>query len=154
MKLSQMDKNLKEARCAYVERRWGGLVEHINKSVEDIWKYLLLINSGGAVALLSLMGAKNSLSPFHYANYVLGLLILGVVLVGAAKASNYYRIYYLFSKWKQDVNQFYSDSICWDELVNKDESRSKYFYLADVFGWISFLCFAGALAVAWANFPS
>lgn len=154
MKLSEMHSDLQKARCEYVESRWTGLVDHINKSVEDIWKYLLLVNSGGAVALMSLMGAKDSLTPFSCASYVLALLMLGVLFVGIAKAANYYRLYYLFSRWKSDVNQFYADDMCWDELTKKDDVRSRYFYLADLFGWASFLCFVIALFFTWVNFPN
>lgn len=136
---------VRASRCDYLEKRWGQLSEHTNKSAEEIWKYLMLVNSGGAVSLLGLMGAKQTLLPFTNANYVLIAFLVGVVLVGLGKAFSYYRLNFLFTKWRDDVTRFYSDDIGWENLNMNDKNRSEYFYWLDIIGWASFFCFLSAL---------
>jgi len=54
---------LHKARIEYVNRRWRDLYERQLDVGDRVIKYLILINSGGAVAVLSFMGAMKTLDP-------------------------------------------------------------------------------------------
>lgn len=151
MKYSSMNTNIQNATNEQIKERWLQLSTLVNILVESIWKYLFLVNSGSAVALLGFMGAKETLYPFPAALCALAYLVSGVVLVGVGYALNYYRFVYLASKWRNESIMFFNDQICWEDLINKDKKRSKYFFVADLIAWMCFLCFLNALFVVWRN---
>lgn len=112
---------------------------------EAAWKYLMLTNSGSAVAVLSFMGAYKTIAPIPHAPWMLVAFLLGVVLVGLGHATAYYRATWLFSGWRADVSKFYADELEWGDVLARDNHRSSYFILADVIAWLSFACFCAGL---------
>lgn len=147
MKLSEMKGEVRTTNCEYIERRWVQLHESINERIEGCWKYLMVTNSGSAIALLGFMGSRQTMHPMPGATLMLKLFLIGVVLVGIAHAISYYRINNLFRRWREDVSSFYGDQIDWDKLLADDNKRSGYFIWVDIVGWLSFFCFLVGLSI-------
>lgn len=145
MKLSQIGGEQRNNYVSYVENRWSQLQERIVGRAEAAWKYLMLTNSGSAVAVLSFMGAYKTITPIPHAHWMLLAFLLGLVLVGLGHATAYYRATWLFSGWRMDISKFYADELEWGEVLARDNDRSSYFILADVIAWLSFGCFFAGL---------
>jgi hypothetical protein len=147
MPLSQESPEARSSHIGYINTRWKQLHEMTSDASKDAATYLMVTNSGGAIAVLSFMGAMKSINPFPGAIWILGSFVLGVVLLGIARAVNYYRGYWLFSGWKRDVSKYYADNAEWSALLAEDEKRSDYFVWIDVIAWLSFLCFLTGLLI-------
>jgi len=80
---SSTDKELRQQRIDYVNTRWGQLYELQNHWGEKAFRYLLLTNSGGAIATLGFLGASESTLNITGAKVALFLFIAGIFLVGA-----------------------------------------------------------------------
>jgi len=151
MPLSQEAPELREAHVGYVNTRWKQLHDMVNGSSKDIVTYLMVTNSGGAVAVLTFMGAMKTLTPISGAISMLAFFLVGVVLVGIGRAVAYYRAYWLFSGWRSDVSKYYADGIEWNALIREDEGRAGYFLWIDVLAWLSFFCFLVALVIGFVS---
>lgn len=134
-----------EVRKIYIDlvnQRWGQLHALEKEWFERAIQYLFLLNSGGAIATLSFLGASKI--PFASATGVkvsLGSFILGIVLVGLSVAKSYYRMAGLFRHYRKNVNLYFKDQISWEYLTDKDEKRSEARWLDHLLPWLSFGCF-------------
>jgi hypothetical protein len=114
----------------------------------DVAKYLLLANSGGAVATLSFMGAAADLRALPGPHVALVAFLLGVVLCGATlgvRANNASSAYVQFL---EDANKYQSAIITWNELVERS-SPTRGALLTTILAALTYLCLiAGAVAGA------
>lgn len=147
MKLSETAGDQRKTHLDYVDNRWKQLHEKTNDRAEKSSAYLMLTNSGSAIAVVSFMGANKSLTPIPGAPVMLLFFLLGVVLVGMGHAVGYYRSNWLFSGWRNDVSDYYGDKLTWNELLQRDRLRSRYFVWADVVAWFSFGSFLTGLGI-------
>ena len=152
MKLSETNDEQRKLHLDYIENRWSQLHELTTESASEAWKYLMLTNSGSAIAVLSFMGANKTLTPIPGAPWMLSAFIVGVVFVGCGHAVAYYRANWLFEHWRTEVGNYFADKVTWNELLECDRQRAKYFYLADIVGWASFLSFIVGLGIGAFNF--
>ena len=158
MKLSEMHGAAREQGLAYVKERWQQLSDSGLQREAEALKYLMLVNGAPALPVLGLVGGRAAAgTPLIRGAFVMLIcFVLGVVLVGVLIAIRGYRIMWLFSKWRADVNSLYQDRLEWEQLVEQDSSRSTYLLAAHVMGWGAFLCFVvGALIglVSWLTQP-
>ena len=151
MPLSQEKPEVREAHVAYVNTRWKQLHEMTTSASKDAATYLMVTNSGGAVAVLSFMGAMKTVTPIPGAVWMLASFVFGVVLLGFGRAANYYRAYWLFSGWRTDVRKYYIDDIEWSMLIIGDEKRARYFPWIDIVAWMSFFCFLAGLVIGFVS---
>lgn len=147
---SQQDPNTRQALGAHISQRWAQLYELEKEWGERALKYLLLTNSGGAIATLSFLGAAPSAIGMTGAKIALSLFVLGVVLVGVATAKTFHHMSSIFEKWKADVENYYADSITWAHLQNEDRKRAVTDWWDYAIPYASFGCFIiGCVAGAW-----
>lgn len=139
---------LHKARIEYVNQRWRDLYERQLDVGNRVIKYLILINSGGAVASLSLIGAMKTLDPISGARWMLALFLLGIVVTGLLMAIGGYRLGRVFRGWRNDTDSYYKDELDWEDVLKQDRDRARYFWIADALGWAAFLCFIGGLVIA------
>src|SRR6266446_6638553 len=92
VKLSEMPNEMREVRLAYVKERWSQLADLEKEYGQSAFTYLMVVNSGGAAAVLSFMGAMKTTTPILGAQWMLALYLLGVILVGIVRALSYYRV--------------------------------------------------------------
>lgn len=145
MKLSETTGDQRKSHLEYVDNRWKQLHEMSKDRAEKAWAYLMLTNSGSAVAVVSFMGANKSLTPIPGAPVMLLFFLLGIVLVGVGHAIGYYRSNWLFSGWRNDTSDYFGEKLSWNELLERDKLRSRYFVWVDVVAWISFGSFLTGL---------
>jgi hypothetical protein len=151
MKLSETNDEQRKLHLDYIENRWSQLQELTVERAVEAWKYLMLTNSGSAIAVLSFMGANKTLTPIPGAPWMLSAFILGVIFVGFGHAVGYYRANWLFEHWRNEVENYFSEKVTWDELIERDRHRTKYFIWADIIGWASFICFLAGLGIGIVN---
>lgn len=149
---SQLDQPTKDLLNANINRRWGQLYELEKEWGEKALKYLMLTNSGGAIATLSFLGAAKELTTSG-TKVALFLFVLGLVFAGLTIAKTFHHMSRLLKKYKQGVEDFYSDKITWTVLTEGDKERA----VTDCFDYItpyaSFFCFiAGSGIGAYALF--
>jgi hypothetical protein len=125
-----------------LEKEWG----------ERALKYLLMTNSGGAIATLSFLGASQVAVQMIWTKVALFLFILGIVLVGTTTAKQFHHMSKLFASWRSDVDSYYGDRITWEHLQQQDKKRAVpdfWDYLLPYGSFISFICgcIAGGLSL-------
>jgi hypothetical protein len=140
-KYSETDPEVRNQRFEYVNIRWGQL-----HSLEKDWgekaiRYLLMTNSGGAIATLSFLGASETAASIPFTKIALFLFLFGVFLVGVSTAKQFHYMSYLFEAYKKDVNEYFSDNKSWEQVCSGDDDRA----VEDIFDYIipyaSFGCF-------------
>ena len=142
------DPELHKARIEYVNRRWRDLYERQLDVGDRMIKYLIFINSGGAVASLSLIGAMKTLDPIPGTRWMLTLFLLGIVVTGLLMAISGYRLDRIFRSWRDDTDSYYKNELDWEDVLKQVRDRTRYFWVADVLGWTAFLCFISGLGIA------
>lgn len=143
-----------QGKAQYIEERWSQLSDLEAASVAEAWKYLTLVNAGGATATIALMGALGTVKPevLPTALAILTLFTVGLILVGIGRALSYYQTNRLFSQWRKDVETFYAQNLDFGNLLRNDNQRCETFlrckkiYWAELVAWLSFLCIIGAVA--------
>lgn len=139
---------LHKARIEYVNRRWRDLYERQIDVGSRITKYLILVNSGGAVAMLSFMGAMKTLDPIPGARWMLALFLFGIVATGFLMVVSAYRLDRIFRSWRNDTDSYYKNELDWEDVLKQDRDRARYFWVTDALGWTAFLCFISGLGIA------
>lgn len=148
MKFSQMTEVRQQQVIDAVNRRWGQLHGLEKEWGERVYKYLLLSNSGGAVAMLSFLGTGKA-AHLMASQLALVAFVLGVIITGCGLARIYHRMDRLFSKYKDDARQFFADEIEFGEVAKRDEGRSdKEPLMAYVLPYAAFFLFIGGCVVA------
>lgn len=141
MKYSQHTPELRQVRVAYIDERWHELAELQRDAGKTAATYLMVCNSGGAVTVLSFMGAMKTTTPFHTAPAMLLSFVLGIVLIGIGRAFAYYRVTVRYKRWREAVRRFYGDEWTWDQALAYDNAMGVTSVLSDVIGWSAFACF-------------
>jgi hypothetical protein len=132
---------LRNHRIDYINQRWKQL-HGLEKECADIAiKYLFLTNSGGAVTVLSFMGASEKARSSSGAIISLSCFVAGVILVGVFNTLRYYRVAKLFYSWKRDSEKYFDKKVEWPVLIQSDEKRSRTQILAHIIGHCSFIAF-------------
>ena len=142
-KYSQLDEIKRAAYLNHINQRWGQLYNLEKEYGDRAYKYLMLVNSGGAIAILSFMGASQIARDSCGVKLALVLFVCGVVLVGLSTAKQFYYLSGLFKNWKKDVTNFFNDQISWEHLLKEDEERAVENKLDHILPWLSFFCFIG-----------
>ena len=138
---SKQDPAIRQSLNAHINQRWGQLYELEKEWGERALKYLLLTNSGGAIATLGFLGASPAAINMLGAKISLFLFVLGVFLVGVSTAKTFHHMSRLFKAWKVDVDHYYSDKITWEYLHDEDKKRAVEDFWDYAIPYTSFACF-------------
>ncbi len=146
---SKHPEELRRVRIDHINTRWSQLHELEKEWGEKAIKYLLLTNSGGAIATLSFLGASKTALDSLGAKVALFLFILGVFLVGVMTAKQFHFASGLFKTYKNDVEKYFNDNMQWKDLITGDEGRAKEDFFDYAIPYLSFACFVfGCIAGA------
>ena len=137
---SQLDQPTKDLLNANINRRWGQLYELEKEWGEKALKYLILTNSGGAIATLSFLGAAKELTGVG-TKLALFLFVLGLIFAGITIAKTFHHMSGLLKNYKQGVEDFYSDKITWAALSDADKERAVTDCFDYIIPYLSFFCF-------------
>jgi hypothetical protein len=153
MKFSETTPELRVKRLVYIDRRWEQLAGLDKENGQAAINYLLLTNSGSAIAVLSFMGAMKTTTPIPAAPAMLTAFLIGVVLVGALRAILFYHVARRYARWRDGVQKLFADEWTWEELIAHDDAMGWSFWPADFCGWASFACFIYGLWLGLASLP-
>lgn len=140
---SKQDPMVRQSLDAIINQRWGQLYELEKDWGERALKYLLLTNSGGAIATLSFIGASPLAIKMLGARVALVLFLSGVILVGVSTAKQFHHMSGLFKSWKSDVETYYADKITWEHLQDEDKKRAVADLIDYALPYGAFACFLG-----------
>lgn len=140
---SKQDPAVRQSLNGHINQRWGQLYELEKEWGERALKYLLLTNSGGAIATLGFLGASPAAINMLGAKISLFLFVLGVFLVGVSTAKTFHHMSSLFKAYKEDVEHYYSDKITWAHLHEQDKNRTVEDFWDYAIPYSSFGCFIG-----------
>jgi hypothetical protein len=149
-KFPQLSAGEKNEMTALIDRRWAQLYEVEKEWGEKAYKYLMLTNSGGAVAILTFLGTDNA-TNIPAAKIALVLFVLGVVLLGAAIARQYHHMEGLFKGYKHDAQEYFRGELEFSNVHERDRERYEPTRLLDyVLPYACFGCFVvGCLVGGW-----
>jgi hypothetical protein len=140
---SKQDPAVRQSLNAHINQRWGQLYEHEKEWGERALRYLLLTNSGGAIATLGFLGGSPTAINLLGAKIALFLFVLGVFLVGVSTAKQFHHMSNLFKSWKYDVDNYYADKITWEHLHSEDKRRAAEDFWDYLIPYSAFGCFIG-----------
>ena len=127
----------------YINQRWKQLYELDMEWCKEAIKWLMLINSGGAVASLGFIGSffKDKSHPSLASVFCLGFFLLGLVLGLVLIIYFYEQVSKLFRDYSSDIKK----GLSFNELCKNDDSRIPSGKLGRVFGYLSlvFMCLGG-----------
>ncbi len=154
MKLSKTPIEQREGHIAYVNKRWSQLSELELSWGADAVKYLLFVNSGAAVTVLTFIGTSEKIRALLWPKSMLGSFVLGVVFLGFYQALRYHRISNIYKKWREGVDDYFNDQIDWHVLIADDDKRSFSFSLKIqiLLAYLSFTSFLAGVAIGMCNF--
>ena len=126
----------------YIDDRFKQLEKLIVEYGKLAWQFLMAVNGGGAVAILTLIGAVTSLRSSMWMYLSLIGYIIGLSLVGIAIAQQVLRFQYLQSEWVKNSFDFFNGTLVWEKLIKDDEVRTKnHSYIPWILGVASLLTF-------------
>ena len=133
---------LRNSRDNHINNRWSQLYSLSKDSGESAIKYLFTTNAGGAVAVLTYLGAIASNGESQLlAKLALAIFFIGIISVGVYKAYMVHNFESLFSHYQQLVSEYYDEKIGWGALIKSDETKVGKPIAPYIFGYISFFSF-------------
>jgi hypothetical protein len=146
---SKQDSAVRQNLNSHINQRWGQLYELEKEWGERALRYLLLTNSGGAIATLSFLGSSTSAINMLGAKISLFLFVLGIFLVGVSTVKQFHHMSKLFTSWKSDVDRYYADEITWEHLHAEDNKKAIGDLWDYLIPYLAFVCFiAGSISGA------
>ena len=133
------DLNQKNAIVNHINQRWGQLCGLETKWSDDALNKLFLTNSGGAVAVLSFIGALGVDKINCWVKISLAFFTFGLLLVILNSALLYHLMDRLFTSYRADANAFLSNNLDWEILNQNDNTRSLTPIYLIIIGWASFI---------------
>lgn len=115
--------DFEEVTKKFITDTWNNFYNNYQKYVERALTFLFAVNAGGAVATLSFMGASESIRKLPHPRIALLFFAIGIILVGFLIASAYHRYLNILSHWNKKTEEFYKNTIDWEQLGKFDESR-------------------------------
>ena len=133
-------------RFEYVSIRWKQL-----NTLEKEWgdkavNFLILINGGGAVAVLSFLGASSAAREMVSPRWALLCFTLGVIATGILIANTVHLMTNLGLGWRNDADEYLKRKLKWEVLLENDKTRTGSNYVGFTLGYFAFGMFiAGCL---------
>ncbi|GJH05057.1 hypothetical protein [Paraburkholderia terrae] len=148
---SQIPPAGQKIRYEWYESRHEKLLEIAQRQTESISKFLLLINSGGAAAVLAAMAQK----PDLHLQWTLVFYVGGIVATGLALAATYYRYICTIDRLTASFSAHVDDKTGWNGLMDQiDEKSWKGLPLViakctDALYWVAFFLFIVGSVKGW-----
>lgn len=140
-KFSETEINVRNQHITHINQRWNQLYYLEKESGDKALRYLLLTNSGGAIATLGFLGAFESATDMLGVKLSLFLFIIGIILLGVSVAKQYHHMSKLFNLWMRNTNRYFRDEIDYDSMNKKDDNMAVEDCWDFVIPYSSFACF-------------
>jgi hypothetical protein len=144
MAFSREPEHVRQFRFNYINARWAQLNALTKDWGDKAVSYMMLTNAGGAVAVLSFMGASYEARENWGPRIALVCFALGVIVTGILVAKQLHRFEGLYKGYKRDSEQYLADQIDdWGTVVSRDEDRTKASFWDYAWGSFAFILFIG-----------
>jgi hypothetical protein len=143
MPFSQEPPLVQQQRFGFISTRWSQLNGLVKEWTDKAISFLMLTNAGGAVAVLSFMGASEKARNMLGSRIALCCFALGVICTGILVAKQFHRIEGLFAHYKKDSERYLTDQMEWDTLTARDEDRADTTFMDYFWGYAPFVLFVG-----------
>jgi len=112
----------------YISQRWAQLYELQKEWGTQAIKYIIALNSGGAVATLGFIGTAGPSNVPWQAKVTLALFLVGIILGGVMVAHANHTIPVRFKNWQNSVKKYRASEspARFDELCEQDEKALDY----------------------------
>lgn len=145
MKYSELDENERKAKLRVIDQDWEIHVKWRLESVDIITKHLFTLNSGGLLASLAYLAAKEEVNGV---NALIGLFFAGTICIVLRAAIDYYASESRLSSLRKDVESFYRDEIDFKDYVeNLNKRCGSSDLLLHLLGWSSGILFIVAVII-------
>ena len=111
------------------------------KSIDEAVKYLFLVNSGGAIAVLGYLGTDSTKIHAPWAGMAVVLFCLGIVFVGVIRFMLFHRSRSLFESLRQELKACAKGEMKVEAVSSKDEERSEARIREILCGYAALSCF-------------
>lgn len=143
---SQLQPVERQQQINYINQRWGQLYSLEKEWSDRAVNFLFLTNSGGAIAMLSFIGATGG-KEHQLVVWGLCIMLLGLMFLGFLIAMVYHQMSGLFESWRKDVKEFFADRISLEKLYEDDTARARNSLINLILAYSSFACFAIGIAL-------
>jgi hypothetical protein len=152
MSFSKEPPFVQQQQFNFINVRWGQLSTLVKEWTEKAVQFLTFTNAGGAVAVLSFMGASNDVRKMIWPRIALCCFAAGVICTGIFIAKQFHRMEKIFARYRRDSERYLSDQIEWDTLSMVDEDRSDASCWDYFWGYAPFIlfvlgCVAGGISL-------
>jgi len=128
---------LLEDRNDFIVKRWTHLGQFYLKYSDEMIKYLLYVNAGGAVTSIGFLGAFEEVRNSICLRISLCFFAVGLTFVGILRASIVHKIRNLHNNWRKDVEKYWKSDIGFTKLTENDDKRTESDLYAFILGYIS-----------------
>jgi hypothetical protein len=152
MPYSEEEIYIRQFRWGYINARWSQLNALTKDWGDKAVSYLMLTNAGGAVAVLSFMGASDKVREMVGPRLALCCFAAGVIFTGILVAKQLHRFEGLYKGYKKDSEQYLAGQMDWDTVVSEDEKRVQASFWDYGLGYVAFGlfilgCVAGVISL-------
>ncbi|SEO76545.1 hypothetical protein SAMN02800692_2005 [Luteibacter sp. UNC138MFCol5.1] len=123
MKFSEMPDDYRKFTHDFCQARSTQLIALTKEATDAVIKQVFLVNAGGAVAVLSFMGASPEARELLLAKWALVFFGVGITLVIVLSIIRYHFFAGLALGYNADLRRFFDDEIDEDELLSNDSNR-------------------------------
>jgi len=100
-------------------------------------RYLFIVNSGGAAAILGYLGTGRDVIGHGLARWALCCFVLGIIFIGCVRWTLMLRSYCYCDAWERDALAHAQTQSGWEQFLNNDEKRTAGHRLEFIFGYLS-----------------
>lgn len=154
MKYSEDTEEHCKANIDYINQRWKQLYGLAMEFSSEEIKYLFLVNSGAAIAVLAFHGSVAAVRDMVWPKIMLECFVLGVIFVGLLHIFRHKITHSLFKSWQGAVNDYYSDKRGWSDILDNDVDKATKFSRTEYLAYASFACFVVGASIGMFNFST
>jgi len=145
---SDVESNALEGRDKYIMDRWDQLFAHLREGFNNMINYLLMINAGGCITMLSFMGASKTARDMLSVRLSAFFFAAGIVFIGILRAIIVHRAARFFNIWRRDVMKYHSEEMSFSKMTANDDNRTQTAPIEFIIGYASAISFIAAAATA------
>jgi len=135
----ELDPEVREARERFIENRELQLQRITTESGESSLKFLFTANAGGAISVLTYLGAISQQPANIGFKAALALFFMGIILVGIYRFFITETYGALFWEYKENVEKYFKESLEWEDFQKAIEVKKN--NIPRIFIYSSFVCF-------------
>ena len=137
-----LDPDERKARENFIEHREKQLQNITVSAAETGVKYLFTTNAGGAIAILTYLGAiATNPNPAQTLKISLVLFFFGVILIGIYHVLLVETYGNIFKKFQESTKNYFADKKEWDEYFSEIQAHVKPNNIPRILLYTSFGCF-------------